>query len=217
MRVRSRSCHVAIASWAALVIALGDGCGAKHRPAANDDGSVVLSSMTRGPACDRSDQDSSHFMHLPLYRACAVSVKARATTNDVRPEFRPSGRDRTCYSATIELAVDTAGRPEVRTARVVKATDPMYGHAVLAILPALRFEPARLGGRTVRQIYQLREVLITRAGARWADGGAGTRAPVSGSRTGAFGGAGAGGATGPVPGSQPGSQLPTTSYPAPIC
>ena len=140
MRVR-RLCHVSIASWAALMIALGDGCGAKHPPAVNDTGSVMLSSMTRGPACDRSDQDTSRFMHVPLYRACAVSVKARAVTNDVRPEFRASGRDRSCYSATIELAVDTAGRPEVRTARVVKATDPMYGNAVLAILPALRFEP----------------------------------------------------------------------------
>jgi hypothetical protein len=216
MRVRSRLRHAAVASWAALMIALGDGCGARHRPPANDDGAVMLASMTRGPACDRSDQDTSRFMHLPLYRACAVSVKARAVTNDVRPEFRPSGRDRSCYSATIELAVDAAGRPEVRTARVVKATDPMYGHAVLAIIPALRFEPARLGGRTVRQLYQLREVLITRAGARWA-GGAGARTPVSGSRTGAFGGAGAGGTTGSVPGSQPGSQLPTTSNPPPIC
>jgi uncharacterized membrane protein YgcG len=217
MRVRSRLCHVSIASSAALVIVLGSACGAKHPPLGPDDGTVVLASMTRGPACDRSDQDTSRFMHLPLYRACAVSVKARVVTNDVRPEFRPSARDRSCYSATIDVAVDTAGRPEIRTARVVRTTDPMYGHAVLAILPALRFEPARLGGRPVRQLHQLREVLVVRAGGRWIEGGTGGRIAVSGSRTGTFMGGGGGGAAGAVPGSQPGSQLPTTSGPLPIC
>jgi hypothetical protein len=217
MHVRSRLCHLSIASSAAFVIALGNACGAKHPPMGPDDGTVVLSSMTRGAACDRSDQDTSRYMHLPLYRACAVSMTARVVTNDVRPDFRPSVRDRSCYSATIEMAVDTAGRPEIRTARVVRTTDPMYGHAVLGILPALRFEPARLGSRPVRQLYQLREILVVRAGGRWIEGGTGGRFTVSGSRTGTFMGGGGGGATGAVPGSQPGSQLPTTSGPPPIC
>ena len=66
-------------------------------------------------ACDHGDQDTSHYLHTPLYRACAVSVKARPVANDVRPEFRATGRDRSCFSAVIQLAVDTAGFPESRS------------------------------------------------------------------------------------------------------
>jgi len=79
------------------------------------------------------------------------------------------------------VAVDTLGRPEPRTARLVRASDPMYAAAVLAIVPALRFEPARLGDRRVRQVYELREVLLIRRG-RGLDVPGGQRQQVSGTR-----------------------------------
>jgi hypothetical protein len=52
---------------------------------------------------------------------------------------------------------------------------------VLAIVPGLRFEPAHLGSRPVRQIFELREVLLIRRSRGLADGG-GQRQQVSGSR-----------------------------------
>ena len=122
-------------------------------------------------ACDHADQDTSHYLHTPLYRACAVSVKARAIANDVRPEYRPNGRDRSCFSAVIQVAVDTAGFPEGRTARVVRASDPGFAAAVLAIVPAMRFEPARLGEHRVRQLFELREVMVIRQGRAYFGGG----------------------------------------------
>jgi hypothetical protein len=107
-------------------------------------------------------------------------VAARRVANDVRPEFWPTARERSCFLAVVELAVDTLGRPEPRTARLVRASDPGYAAAVLAIVPALRFEPARLGDRRVRQVYELREVLLIRRG-RGLDAG-GQRQQVSGTR-----------------------------------
>jgi hypothetical protein len=217
MGVGFRSWQPIGVSLACLAIALVDGCGAKHPRA--DEGHALAAStgtpLARG--CDHGDQDTSHYLHTPLYRACAVSVKARPIANDVRPEFRATGRDRSCFSAVIQVAVDTAGYPEGRTARVVRATDPGFAAAVLAIVPTLRFEPARLGERRVRQLFEMREVMVTRQG-RAAFGG-GPRPVASGTRGGGGMGSSMGGGMGGAgsPGSSPGSQLPTSASAPPMC
>jgi hypothetical protein len=214
MRVGFRSWQVVLVASALSAILLLDGCGAKHPLANTEEALAARTGTPLARACDHGDQDTSHYLHTPLYRACAVSVKARPIANDVRPEFRATGRDRACFSAVIQVAVDTVGFPESRTARVVRATDPGFAAAVLAIVPALRFEPARLGGRRVRQIFELREVMVIRQG-RSVFGG-GPRPVASGTR-GIGGGGGGGGGVGTPPGSSPGSQLPTSGSAPSMC
>lgn len=55
----------------------------------------------------------------------------------------------------IEAVVDTAGRVEVNSARVVDATDPAFGAAALASVQQALFRPARMYGRAVRVRVQL--------------------------------------------------------------
>ena len=137
-----------------------------------------------------------------------MTVAARRVANDLRPDFMPTGRDRNCFVALIEVVVDTLGRPELRTARLVRASDPSYGAAAFAIVPGLRFEPARLGNRRVRQIFELREVLLVRRGRGLENAG---RAVVSsGSRTVQLGGQGSSGTSS-------GSELPTQSTFGTVC
>ena len=181
--VRIRRSRVVLLSSTLLTLSVAAACGARHPPAARYD-DLDRTSMVHGRACDRADQDTSRYLHLPLYRTCAVTVAARRVANDVRPDFWPMARDRNCFSAIVELAVDTLGRPEPRTARLVRASDPGYAAAVLAIVPTLRFEPARLGDRRVRQVYELREVLLVRRG-RGLEGAGDQRQQVSGARGGA--------------------------------
>jgi len=214
MRVGFRGWQVILMASGLSAVVLLAGCGAKHpRP---DDGErrAATTGMPLARGCDHTDQDTSHYLHTPLYRACAVSVKARPIANDVQPDFRPTGRDRSCFSAVIQLAVDTAGFPESRTLRVVRATDPGFAAAVIAIVPAMRFEPARLGERRVRQLYELREVMVIRQGRSVFASGAGPRPAASGTR--GFGGFG-GGLTSTPPSSSPGSQLPTPGSAPPMC
>jgi hypothetical protein len=173
MCVRSRWSSVVVPSSTLLVMLLGAACGAGRGHSGRYD-DLDRTSLVRGAACDRSDQDTTHYLHLPLYRACAVTIAARRIANDMRPEFSPPGRDQNCFFALVELAVDTLGRPELRTTRLVRASDPGFGAEVLAVVPGLRFEPARLGDRRVRQLYQLREMLRTPRG-RGLDGSAGQR------------------------------------------
>jgi len=154
---------VVVRSSILLVVVCGAACGAGRGLAARYD-DLDRSSLVRGAACDRSDQDTTHYLHSPLYRACAVTLVAQRIANDMRPELSQTGRSQNCYFALVELAVDTLGRPELRTARLVRANDPGFGAEVLALVPGLRFQPARLGGRRVRQVYQLREVFRVQRG-----------------------------------------------------
>jgi hypothetical protein len=212
MRVGAHGWPVVLLASVLPGIVLLDACGAKH-PRADDGGPVASTGTLLARACDHADQDTSHYLHTPLYRACAVSVKALAIANDVRPEYRPSGRDRSCFSAIIQVAVDTAGLPESRTARVVRASDPGFAAAVLAIVPAMRFEPARLGEHRVRQLFELREVMVIRQGRAYF--GSGMRPAGAGAR-GFGGGGGAGRTSSTPPGASSGSQLPSSAS-VPMC
>jgi hypothetical protein len=194
-----------------LVISLGAACGAGRGLAARYD-DLGRTSLVRSTACDRSDQDTTHYLHLPLYRACAVTIAARRLANDMRPEFWSRPTDQSCLSAVVEVAVDTLGRPELHTTRLVRASDPRFGAEVLAIVPGLRFQPARLGDRRVRQLYELREVFRVQRG-RGLEGG-GQRQRGSGTRGIST--------TSPAPATSPseapsGADLPSLQVLGPVC
>ena len=207
MCVRIRWSRVGVLPYA-LLVAFAAACASRPPAAARYD-DLDRATLVHGRACDRSDQDTTRYLHLPLYRSGAVTVAARRIPSDLRPDFFPASRERSCFAALIEFAVDTLGRPEVRTARLVRATDPSFGAATMAIVSGLRFEPARLGNRPVRQIYELREMLLLRRGdglersSRSREASSGTR----GMRLGSSGGSGA----------PSGSELPAPSALGGVC
>ncbi len=53
-----------------------------------------------------------------------------------------------------QFIVDTTGRAEVASFKVLKASDPAFVAAVKSALPDMRFTPARVKGRAVRQLVQ---------------------------------------------------------------
>lgn len=54
----------------------------------------------------------------------------------------------------LRFVVDTAGRVEPTTVQVVEASHPAFAAAVQGVLPRLRFTPARVGPRKVRQLVE---------------------------------------------------------------
>ena len=56
--------------------------------------------------------------------------------------------------ALVSFVVDTSGRVEQRTFRVIRATHDVFATAVKNALPRMRFIPAELGDRKVRQLVQ---------------------------------------------------------------
>jgi len=110
--------------------------------------------------CPLSNRDSTYLARGPVYRDCAVNEKARVTTTNARVDFQPLTSDHGCFTAEVEFVVDTLGVPEQGTQRLVRATTPAFGEAVLAIVPALRYEPARRAGVRVRQIVSERRTAM---------------------------------------------------------
>lgn len=177
MRLRSRRFSF-VAVPALLLIAAA--CSAKHSPAPSAAGERAESAAESKP-CDRSDQDSSSVAHLPLYRECAVEVKARPRGTGARPDFTPPKTDGGCYFVAIELVVGTSGQPELGTARVLRTNDSMFANAVMSTLPTFGFTPARIGGVAVRQIFELSTAMTTYA-SRSAATPAGPVGPMGGRR-----------------------------------
>ncbi|HEY5087570.1 MAG TPA: M56 family metallopeptidase, partial [Gemmatimonadaceae bacterium] len=53
-----------------------------------------------------------------------------------------------------QFVVDTAGRVVPKSIKILNATDPLFGEAVRSALPRMRFSPAELRGKHVRQLMK---------------------------------------------------------------
>jgi protein TonB len=67
----------------------------------------------------------------------------------------------------VQFVVDTTGRAEVSSLRFLAYSDRGFARAVYDALPQLRFEPAELGGRKVRQLVQQPFTFTIEGDATW--------------------------------------------------
>ena len=54
-----------------------------------------------------------------------------------------------------QFVVNADGSPDVATLKVLKATHPQFVDAVKSVLSQMRFFPAEVNGRAVRQLTQM--------------------------------------------------------------
>ncbi|HEX3867393.1 MAG TPA: energy transducer TonB [Gemmatimonadaceae bacterium] len=54
-----------------------------------------------------------------------------------------------------QFTVDTTGRAEMNTLKILKSTHDLFTNAVRAALPNMKFYPAEVGGKHVRQLVQM--------------------------------------------------------------
>jgi protein TonB len=54
-----------------------------------------------------------------------------------------------------QFVVDTSGKADMREFKVLKSTHDMFTNAVKAVLPNMKFYPAEVGGRKVKQLVQM--------------------------------------------------------------
>ena len=107
--------------------------------------------VVRRTDCGLTDSDAIFAVGGLVYHDCSVDRPAHLTAS-THADFRTPTNSTACYSADIEFVVDTSGRPETQTARVVRTTDQPFGQSVLASLKDWRFNPAIRDSVPVRQI-----------------------------------------------------------------
>lgn len=84
-----------------------------------------------------------------------VEVQVALDARSPMPRYPQLLRDAGVEGETLlRFVVDTLGRVEPGTVQVVQATHPAFALAVQAVLPQMRFAPARIGEKRVRQLVE---------------------------------------------------------------
>ena len=102
--------------------------------------------------------DSVYLLAGPVYRDCDVTRNAQ-----VRHEERviTAGLPRReCMRAELEFVVDTTGRPEMATARIVFTDTEEFADELMRVLRFWRFHPAEVDGIPVRQLLRERRSVV---------------------------------------------------------
>ena len=93
---------------------------------------------------------------LPTYLESQVEKVAALIPGTGAPEY-PEALKTAGVEGEVQVSfvIDTTGRADISTVRVLKTTQSRFTDAVLKALPHMRFFPAEIGGRKVRQLVQL--------------------------------------------------------------
>ena len=85
-----------------------------------------------------------------------VDKPAILAPGNAQPQYpEPLRRASVAGTVVVEVVVDTAGRPEMVTLRLVRSDHELFARAVRATLPRMRFVPAEARGRKVRQLVRV--------------------------------------------------------------
>jgi hypothetical protein len=96
----------------------------------------------------------------PIYLTCQVDRDAREVRGPGVLNWEPQAGEVTptsCFRVELRFVVDARGVPEPGTITLVSTNNTGFGAAFLALAPDLRFSPAQLKGRPVRQVMTYRE------------------------------------------------------------
>lgn len=90
------------------------------------------------------------------YSAAQVDRPAMALPGNARPRY-PAVLEqaRASGAVIVQFVVDTSGRVDLSTLRILEASNDLFAASVREVLPGWRFRPASAGGRTVKQLVQL--------------------------------------------------------------
>lgn len=89
------------------------------------------------------------------YFAYQVEKPAAMASGTITPSYPETLRSAGIEGEVdAEFTVDTTGRAEPGTLRITKSTNDLFSAAVRSALPRMRFYPAEVGGRKVKQLVQ---------------------------------------------------------------
>jgi len=90
------------------------------------------------------------------YFASQVDTPALPGAGNAPPRY-PLVLERSRVNGEViaQFVVDSAGRVDMRTFRIVRTSNDLFSASLQSVLPSWRFLPARAGGRRVSQVVQL--------------------------------------------------------------
>jgi TonB family protein len=123
--------------------------GASLRPPRGAPGAAMVSGTSGSSGAPRVMRDSTVYFEFQVERPVTQ------LQGSVGPRYPDSLRVAKVEGEVLaQFVVDTSGQAQVPTFKVLKSTHPLFVDAVRTALPTLRFTPAFVGGRAVRQLVQ---------------------------------------------------------------
>jgi len=120
--------------------------GTQHGDGVSQRGLFLLSAPLDGSATEPGLGDG-------VYSDIEVDSVAVRDPASAAPEYPPALIARRIEGgAVFRFEVDSTGAVDMATVRVMSATHPLFARAVREVLPKMKFRPARIGDRTVRQL-----------------------------------------------------------------
>jgi TonB family protein len=90
-----------------------------------------------------------------VYTSFEVDNAVQISYGSAVPQYPPDLLARRVQgTVTVRFVVDTSGAADVASLQILDSTDPEFANSVRSALPHMRFSPARLNGRTVRQLVE---------------------------------------------------------------
>ncbi len=101
-------------------------------------------------AADSGDSNSS-----PVYLAAELDQPVERDPSSAGPIYPDELRTKNVEGQVVaEWVVDTSGRADTASFRIIESTHPLFTRAVRATLPGMFFRPAALMGKPVRQLVR---------------------------------------------------------------
>jgi len=90
------------------------------------------------------------------FREFQVEREVQPVANNVAPRYPDSLRAANVEGeVVVQFVVDTSGRADMSTFKALKSSHPMFTSTVQAALPTMKFHPAEVGSRKVKQLLQM--------------------------------------------------------------
>ena len=107
------------------------------------------------PVVSSAPSDSGDASSSPVYLEAELDQPVERDPSSAGPTYPDELRTKNVEGQVVaEWVVDTTGRADSASFRVVESTHPLFTRAVREVLPAMNFRPAELMGRRVRQLVR---------------------------------------------------------------
>jgi TonB family protein len=136
-------------------LAYFSGPGAGSGTSGQADSAARLAGRRRTNTDRQNSRDAADSMGVSddnVYASYEVDNVVQISSGSAVPEYPPDLLARGVQgTVTVRFIVDTSGSADTGSIEVIDASDPQFEASVRAALPRMRFSPARLNGRRVRQ------------------------------------------------------------------
>ena len=107
------------------------------------------------PPAVAAASDSGESNSSPVYLAAELDTPVERDPASAGPAYPEELRMKNVEGAVVaEWIVDTTGRADSTSFRVIESTHPLFTRAVRDVLPGMNFRPAELMGKPVRQLVR---------------------------------------------------------------